>query len=164
MNPELWQRAKEIYNSVLERQPVQREAFIAEACAGDEALREEVESMLGWQERAGDFIESPALEVAGKEMAEQLTVEASADLTGRQLLHYTIRENIGAGGMGIVYKARDAHLDRTVAIKVLPAEAMADPERKRRFVQEARAASGLNHTGIVQGKTEFQKVPAEGGR
>ena len=52
--------------------------------------------------------------------------------------------------MGIVYKARDLHLDRAVAIKVLPADAMADPERKRRFVQEARAASALSHSGIVQ--------------
>src|SRR5438093_13498225 len=68
----------------------------------------------------------------------------------RTLLHYRITEKIGEGGMGIVYKARDLHLDRAVAIKVLPADAMADLERKRRFVQEARAASALNHSGIVQ--------------
>jgi len=86
MNPELWQRAKEIYNSVLERQPVQREAFIAEACAGDEALRKEVESMLGWQEKAGDFIESPALEVAGKAMAEGMLFRGwGIDLAGARI-------------------------------------------------------------------------------
>ncbi len=149
MNPELWQRAKEIYNSVLEGQPGQREVFIAEACAGDEALRKEVESMLDWQEKAGDFIESPALEVAGRAMAEQLTAEESADLTGRRLMHYMIREKIGEGGMGVVYKALDTHLQRPVAIKVLPPEIVADRDRRLRFVQEARAASAPNHPNII---------------
>src|SRR3990170_8214255 len=60
-----------------------------------------------------------------------------------------IVQRIGSGGMGIVYKARDLHLDRFVAIKVLPPEKVADPERKRRFVQEAKAASALNHPNII---------------
>jgi serine/threonine protein kinase len=68
---------------------------------------------------------------------------------GRTLLHYQILEKIGEGGMGVVYKARDTHLDRFVAIKVLPPERVADPERKRRFGQEAKAASALNHPHIV---------------
>ncbi len=61
-------------------------------------------------------------------------------MTGRTLLHYQILERLGEGGMGMVYKARDTHLERLVAIKVLPPERVADAERKRRFVQEARAA------------------------
>ena len=65
------------------------------------------------------------------------------------LKHYRIVEKIGEGGMGIVYRALDAHLDRTVAIKVLRPEAVADPERKWRFVREAKAASALNHPHIV---------------
>ncbi len=70
-------------------------------------------------------------------------------LTGQTLLHYVIIEKIGEGGMGAVYKAQDTHLDRPVAVKVLPHDKMADPDRKNRFVQEAKAASSLNHPNIV---------------
>ena len=70
-------------------------------------------------------------------------------MVGKRLLHFEILEKLGEGGMGVVYKARDTHLDRLVAIKVLPAEKVADPERRRRFVQEARAASALNHANII---------------
>ncbi|HKW98981.1 MAG TPA: protein kinase [Bryobacteraceae bacterium] len=70
-------------------------------------------------------------------------------VTGRLLSHYELLEEIGKGGMGVVYRARDTRLDRIVAIKLLPPEKMSDPERKRRFVQEAKAASALNHPNIV---------------
>ena len=70
-------------------------------------------------------------------------------MIGKTLGHYQIVEKIGAGGMGVVYKARGTHLNRFVAIKVLPAEKVADPARKRRFVQEAKAASALNQPNIV---------------
>src|SRR5262245_7803110 len=81
---------------------------------------------------------------------------------GRKLSHFEILEEVGAGAMGIVYKALDTNLKRTVAIKVLPAASVQDPDRKRRFIQEAQAASALNHPNIVtiheidsDGETDF---------
>ena len=70
-------------------------------------------------------------------------------MTGKTIGHYEVLERLGAGGMGEVYKARDTHLDRFVAIKILRADRVADPERTRRFVQEAKSASALNHPNIV---------------
>jgi serine/threonine protein kinase len=70
-------------------------------------------------------------------------------MLGHTLGHFEILEKLGEGGMGVVYKARDTHLDRLVAIKILPADRVADRDRRRRFAQEAKTASSLNHPGIV---------------
>ena len=69
-------------------------------------------------------------------------------MVGRQIQQYQLLEKLGAGGMGEIYKALDTRLNRTVAIKVLPSAKSGDPERRRRFLQEAQAASGLNHPSI----------------
>ena len=80
-------------------------------------------------------------------------------MIGRRLLHVEILEKLGEGGMGVVYKARDTHLDRLVAIKVPPPEKVTDPERRSRFVKEAKAASALQHPNII---TVHDIVQAEG--
>jgi len=71
------------------------------------------------------------------------------DLEQRQLGHYVLEDKIGSGGMGVVYKARDKHLDRWVAVKVLRADKVVDQERKRRFIHEAKWASSLNHPNVI---------------
>ena len=121
----------------MERAPGERDAFLRQACDGDEPLRQEVESLLGDGLASARFLERPA-------------VEASAGLVGRQLGPYQILAPLGAGGMGEVYRARDTRLERDVAIKVLPKGFAADPDRLRRFEQEARAIAALNHPNICQ--------------
>jgi len=145
MTPDRFQKAKRIYNSALKCEPAQRDEYLSEACAGDEALRKEVESLLGCRTEAQQFFKAPAVQAGAKALAR----ESQIDLTGRTVSHYAVIEKIGEGGMGVVYKARDTHLDRFVAIKVLPADMVADENRRRRFAQEAKAASALNHPNIV---------------
>ena len=131
---ERWQRAKELLHEASQRNRADRAAFLTEACAGDDEMRREVEALLAAHDEAGDFIEKPAMHIP---------------LIGRTAGHYTILSQIGAGGMGEVYLARDDRLDRKVALKVLPPGLTRDGERLRRFQQEASAASRLNHPNIV---------------
>jgi serine/threonine protein kinase len=149
MTPERWHQIRQIYNSALEREPPQRDAFLDQACAGDQSLRSEVASLLAEEGRSEGIFESPALDAAAKALARDEAREPAAELTGHTLSHYRIIQKIGEGGMGVVYRAEDTRLKRSVALKVLPPDRVSDPERKRRFVTEARAASALSHPNIV---------------
>jgi TolB-like protein/Flp pilus assembly protein TadD len=145
MKAERWQQVERLYHAALERGAEGRAAFIAEACAGDEGLRREVESLLTYEDQAEDFIESPALEVAAQMMAggEGATVSA-----GQTINQYTIISSLGAGGMGEVYLAEDTRLGRKVALKFLPAHLTQDEGHLRRFEQEARAVAALSHPSV----------------
>ena len=92
-------------------------------------------------------------------------------MLGKQIQQYQFVEKLGAGGMGEIYKAYDTRLNRTVAIKVLPSAKSGDPERRRRFLQEAQAASSLNHPSIItihdvisDGDTEYMVMEYVSGR
>jgi len=143
MTPERWQRIEALYHAALEREAGDRSAFLTEACGDDEGLRREVEGLL---EQSGSLLDRPAWEAlpAREEDASQPRLSS-----GARLGPYRIEAPIGAGGMGEVFRATDTRLHRTVAVKILPRDRMADRERKLRFVQEARAASALNHPNIV---------------
>jgi len=141
MKPERWQEIEQLYHSALKRDANQRSAFLEEACGGDAELRREVESLLARQSEAESFVETPAAKV--------LTEVQGQSLVGQQIGSYKVLSLLGSGGMGQVYRAKDAKLGREVAIKVLPREFSSDPERVRRFGQEARAASALNHPNII---------------
>jgi serine/threonine protein kinase len=144
MKSEQWQHLDKLFHSVLEREPAERSAFLDEACAGDESLRQQVEVLLRAHEEAGSFIERPAFEVEAQSVADD---QESA--VGQTIGHYKIISILGVGGMGEVYKAQDARLGRMIALKLLPANFTRDADRVRRFQQEARAASGLNHPNII---------------
>ncbi len=145
MQPERWQQIDQLFHLALERDPSERAAFLAEACDGDASLRDEVESLLESHEQSNDFIEAPAADIAA-----ELFVEREDRLTaGQSVGPYQVVSLLGEGGMGEVYLAQDLRLGRRVALKRLRAQFTLEAERVRRFEQEARAASALNHPNIV---------------
>src|SRR5216117_2065480 len=156
MTPERWRQINDLFQSVAERAPEERAAFLEQACHADEGLRRHVESLIACDERAENFIESPVFEVP----PELLTNERSGAMVGESIGHYWIESLIGVGGMGEVYLARDERLGRKVALKFLPERLMADKTQLSRFKSEARSASALNHPNILT----VYEIGAEGSR
>jgi serine/threonine protein kinase len=158
MTPERWGQVEEIFHAALSRGESERVAFLVHACAGDLALRREVESLLARQGSTGGFLDGPAVAAA----AETVSEGGASLVTGRRLGAYQVHERIGIGGMGEVYRARDTKLGRDVAIKILPKLFTSDPDRLARFEREARVLASLNHPhiGAIYGLEDADGVPA----
>ena len=149
MNAARWKQIDELFDAVLEIPNERREEFLSDKCVGDNELKREVLSLLKAQTSADNFLENSALDLMAKEIACNQTTIVDFSIIGREFGNYKVERSLGAGGMGEVYLAYDSKLKRSVALKILPAEFIADAERIRRFEREARMISALNHPFIV---------------
>jgi eukaryotic-like serine/threonine-protein kinase len=152
-----WKEISEIIEAALRRPADERPAFLTTACAGDEPLRLEIESLLSCHSDAEALMASPAIDV----MAAAIVADSDS-LIGRQLGPYRVDARIGSGGMGDVYRATDVRLRRPVALKILPRHLADDPYLRERFVEEAQAVAAVHHPHICvlhdvgqDGETEF---------
>jgi eukaryotic-like serine/threonine-protein kinase len=149
MTPEQHQRIGELYHSALALAPEARLGFLLQACAGEDALRREVESLLRVHEESDSFISEEIAGVAAELAEQQRNPALTPALIGHSISNYQVLSLLGAGGMGEVYLAQDTRLGRKVALKLLPHTFTHDQERLRRFEREARLVSALNHTNIL---------------
>src|SRR5687768_12288274 len=145
MADEKWQKVREIFDSALRHKPDERRRFVNEVCGDDKTLLAEVESLLSSHDSAESFMETPAV----AEVAHMIEIKIKKLEAGKRFGYYEIINQIGVGGMGEVYLARDKKLDREVAIKILNEEFNEDQSHLQRFVSEAKAASALNHPNIL---------------
>ena len=144
-----WEAVKRLFAGARAQPDDLREAWLDNTC-GDPAVRAEVRSLLDSLGRAGSFLEDSGLPSLAP-IARQLlpdTPPARRLAAGDRLGRYVVLELVGAGGMGEVYRASDTRLDRTVVLKVLPAQTAAQPEWRARLEREARAVSSLNHPHV----------------
>src|SRR5262245_19196265 len=143
MNPQHWLDVERLFHEALALPPQRRTAFLNDSCAGNDALKQDVQSLLD-ESSADDFLEQPAADPAIRPQAP-----THPSLVGRRLSEYEVTARIGAGGMGEVYQARDVKLGRDVAVKVLPPPMAHDTVRIARFKREAQILATLNHPHIA---------------
>jgi serine/threonine-protein kinase len=154
MVDEKWQKVREIFDSALRRKPEERQNYIIEVCGEDKTLLTEVESLLSSLDSADSFMETPAV----AKVAEVIEAGIKKLERGKCFGHYEIIEQIGTGGMGEVYLAKDKKLDRKVAVKILNENFSKHEANLNRFIREAKSASALNHPNILV----VHEVGAEG--
>ncbi|HUE82348.1 MAG TPA: protein kinase [Pyrinomonadaceae bacterium] len=157
MTPNRWQEIERLFHAALECEPEQRHVFLANRCEGDPSLYKEVSSLVSSFEQTGTFFDATA---------SPLAAEMFGDRVGENIGPYQILSVLGSGGMGTVYLAQDVRLRRKIALKLLPAQFTNDSDRLRRFQQEARAASALNHPNIltvheIEQKSELHYIATE---
>src|SRR5688572_20134636 len=140
-----WEKAKRIFAEAVKLSPELRLQYIREICADDSDARREVESLLSSFDDVESFMEKPAVD----EFADLIKNKGKKHERGTCLGHYEIIEQIGSGGMGEVYLAKDKKLDRKVAVKILNEKFARHESNLNRFIQEAKAASALNHPNIL---------------
>ncbi len=145
MSASRWQTTDRIFVEALEAPDTARAAHVAQACGDDEELQRDVLSLLAAAEGSADFLEMPAL----KRLAAAIAADAWSLRPGQRVGAYVVRELLGAGGVGEVWRATDERLNRDVSIKVLLPHLSNDPERVRHFTEEARTAGSLNHPNIL---------------
>jgi len=155
MTPERWNRISSIFDAALEMEPQSRDAFLRDACAGDETLRLEVERMLAEDERTQDFLDRPVIGPSaatdGHDGIGLTSHGAEGGLTGKMVQgRFRIRAKLGAGGRGEVFLADDLKLKRCVALKRLPPQMRSDERYRSSILREARRASALNDSHIAQ--------------
>lgn len=154
MEKDRWTKMESLIEQALALAPDEREIFLRHKCGDDEALRNELESLLEDSETAFQFIRDLAEDVVTPELpvmeAESKSPSESElqDLSGETVAHYRVIEKLGSGGMGVVYKAFDTRLERIVALKFLSSHIQLSDKSKQRFLREAKAAAAMNHPNI----------------
>ena len=144
-DPDRWHRLSDLFHQALECDPDRRGLLLDEACRGDSALRDEVESLLAFHDQSHGLMDTPTHLAAGG----QSNGATGNALVGHTLNQYSVTKKLGEGGMGVVYLAEDTRLGRQVALKALGAHFSRNDERRERLRREARAAAGLSHPGIA---------------
>jgi serine/threonine-protein kinase len=141
-----WQRVTELFAQALERPAADRSAFLQSACQGDPELAHDVTSLLQAHERAssGQFLDRPAAS-----LVPELLGDDTSDYIGRHVGPYVIRSEVGRGGMGVVFRAEDTRLGRTVALKAVPRDLAQNERSRERLRREARAVASLSHPAIA---------------